>query len=353
MKTRLGLICAALAGASTLACVVANPEWVPPADEGGASTTDLETSTEGASASTYEESTGGAVETSTTDASTTSTSTSASASTSTSTSTSSTSTAETGGAVATSLGASSTQGGDFCGDGELDPGEECDDGNDDDNDLCTSICTLAACGDGFLFEEFEECDDGNLDPGDGCDPDCQHEFNYVFVTSDAYSGALGGLDGADAICNAHAQEAGLPGEYMAWLSTANEGPVMRFNQSVLPYVRVDEVIVAESFSDLTGGTLDNAVLLDEYGNPAPGVIEGESCGIPGEQPATWTNTTKNGLPDPMGTDCLGWTTSDEGDEWQFVSVGLPNDKSEKWTAWCYNNDVPACGYELLLYCFEQ
>ena len=54
-----------------------------------------------------------------------------------------------------------------CGDGNLDPGEECDDGNNLDGDGCSSQCTIEPyCGDGNL-DEGEECDDGNLIDGDG------------------------------------------------------------------------------------------------------------------------------------------------------------------------------------------
>lgn len=94
-----------------------------------------------------------------------------------------------------------------CGNGSLDTGEGCDDGNFEDNDSCTASCQDAVCGDGILradlaasqlgFEECdsnvddgvctdacllpacgdrivqvgEACDDGNDDPNDGCD-DC-------------------------------------------------------------------------------------------------------------------------------------------------------------------------------------
>jgi cysteine-rich repeat protein len=58
-----------------------------------------------------------------------------------------------------------------CGDGHLDPGEECDDGNTDDTDDCTSVCQVARCGDGFL-QPGEECDDGNFDDTDGCVAGC-------------------------------------------------------------------------------------------------------------------------------------------------------------------------------------
>ncbi len=60
-----------------------------------------------------------------------------------------------------------------CGDGfVLDGVEECDDGNDDDTDDCTAECVAAACGDGLVQDGVEECDDGNTDSGDGCEADC-------------------------------------------------------------------------------------------------------------------------------------------------------------------------------------
>ncbi|MEE2789683.1 MAG: DUF4215 domain-containing protein [Myxococcota bacterium] len=48
----------------------------------------------------------------------------------------------------------------ICGDGRLDPLEECDDGNDIPGDACTNQCTRPRCGDGVI-QRFEECDDGN------------------------------------------------------------------------------------------------------------------------------------------------------------------------------------------------
>ena len=62
----------------------------------------------------------------------------------------------------------------FCGDGALDPGETCDDGNTAGGDGCRADCTLESCGDGIL-DPSETCDDGNLTNGDGCDATCQVE----------------------------------------------------------------------------------------------------------------------------------------------------------------------------------
>ena len=54
-----------------------------------------------------------------------------------------------------------------CGDGFVGPGESCDDGNDIDDDTCTNTCALASCGDG-VTQAPEQCDDGNDDNSDAC-----------------------------------------------------------------------------------------------------------------------------------------------------------------------------------------
>lgn len=59
----------------------------------------------------------------------------------------------------------------FCGDGKLNQGEECDDGNRFNGDGCDSRCLIEKCGNGRI-EGFEQCDDGNDKDGDGCQTDC-------------------------------------------------------------------------------------------------------------------------------------------------------------------------------------
>lgn len=59
-----------------------------------------------------------------------------------------------------------------CGNGVVEPGEECDDQNADDSDACLSNCLVATCGDGVVWLGVEECDDGNSDSSDGCVPTC-------------------------------------------------------------------------------------------------------------------------------------------------------------------------------------
>jgi cysteine-rich repeat protein len=59
----------------------------------------------------------------------------------------------------------------FCGDGSLDAGEQCDDGNTNNRDGCRNDCTLPYCGDGIVDTD-EQCDDGNTVNGDGCENNC-------------------------------------------------------------------------------------------------------------------------------------------------------------------------------------
>lgn len=71
-------------------------------------------------------------------------------------------------------------GGAVCGNGTIEPGETCDDGNQTDGDGCEASCAPtpveppppeAVCGDGVL-QAPELCDDGNTIAGDGCEDTC-------------------------------------------------------------------------------------------------------------------------------------------------------------------------------------
>ncbi len=86
-----------------------------------------------------------------------------------------------------------------CGDGIIETGETCDDGNSIPGDGCSGTCQTEAgyscpnvnkpcvftgqglCGDGRI-EGTEECDDGNTVSGDGCSATCQVEAGYSCTT---------------------------------------------------------------------------------------------------------------------------------------------------------------------------
>jgi cysteine-rich repeat protein len=63
-----------------------------------------------------------------------------------------------------------------CGNGILEEGEECDDGNTLPGDGCCDLCEIEVpvCGNGIV-EAGEHCDDGNTLNGDGCSSACQCE----------------------------------------------------------------------------------------------------------------------------------------------------------------------------------
>jgi cysteine-rich repeat protein len=97
------------------------------------------------------------------------TSTTTSTSTGTTTSTTTTSSSTTGPGGGGGAGGAEP----VCGDGNVDDGEECDDGVDNaDTAACKSDCTDQACGDGFVGPA-EECDEGadNADTA-ACKSDC-------------------------------------------------------------------------------------------------------------------------------------------------------------------------------------
>ena len=61
-----------------------------------------------------------------------------------------------------------------CGNSVVEPGEECDDGNEDNTDGCLDTCKAASCGDGYIQKDVEACDDGNALGGDECSNHCQY-----------------------------------------------------------------------------------------------------------------------------------------------------------------------------------
>jgi len=56
-----------------------------------------------------------------------------------------------------------------CGDGNIDTGEECDDGNMINTDACLNSCKLATCGDTFVWQDMETCEPPNTAT---CDAQC-------------------------------------------------------------------------------------------------------------------------------------------------------------------------------------
>ena len=264
-----------------------------------------------------------------------------------------------------------------CGDGVVQAPEPCDDGNLDNTDACLDTCTPAACGDGFTHagneecdyageastcdadctavscgdgyvnKAYEACDDGNQAAGDGCENDCSvtpgGPPRVVFVTSQTFTGELGGLAGADAKCQALADAAGLPGTFMAWLSDETGSPSTRMTRSKGPYVLPDGTVVADSWDALTVppiAPLKAAITMTEaMGIPPmlPG-CKGFTCTM------AWSNTKPWGDWAGVNGTCTNWTSIEK-----LGSLGI-------WAAidgsWSDSGSV-GCFLEFPLYCFQQ
>jgi cysteine-rich repeat protein len=228
-----------------------------------------------------------------------------------------------------------------CGDGVVQSGEDCDDGNTRDSDGCSNTCQ-APCGNGIV-DPGEACDDGNVLDGDTCSPACERAAFLVFVTSKKFEGALGGIAGANDICNTLAESAGLPGagKYRAWLSNDTDAPFASFLHSNLPYRRTDGKLVADNWSDMTTSSLLSPISRTETGQTLAG--GGPDCAD--NDTLVWTNTTQMGLA-KLDAHCDGWTIGAhalDGGAGDALQIG------PGWTDSC----VLSCGTSARLYCFEQ
>lgn len=166
---------------------------------------------------------------------------------------------------------------------------------------------------------------------------------FVFVSSVAYmAGELGGVDGADAKCQALASNAGLPGTYRAWLSGQAGSPSTRFRRDGGPFRLVDGSLVAESWGALTGSALRHAIDRTETGGPPPPVTAYHS--IAG--PVAWTSTVERGYSAPAGT-CGDW--SDPASTGPAPVCGHVISQ-EQWSA---SSSCGGCNATAPIYCFEQ
>ena len=192
------------------------------------------------------------------------------------------------------------------------------------------------CGDGHTFTGVEECDDANDDSEDGCDLDCVRD-RVIFVTFEPFPADLGGLDGADHICQAAAADAGLEhaDSFRAWIASKDGSPDTRMHKSTGRYVLVTGLPVAQSWDDLTDGTLENPINVTELGTLSENTV--------------FTNTTPQGTLHPEPFDCDGWT-SVSGD--LLYRFGISAVTDERWVDYdMFGPDV--CLGESRLYCTES
>lgn len=152
----------------------------------------------------------------------------------------------------------------------------------------------------------------------------------AFVSSAIVNGGLGGVAGADKICNDLAKAQGLAGTYVAWISTTGVNAIDRITANG-PWQRVDGQVVAQTKAQLATGTLTTALLRDEKNQTPP----------PAED-RVWTATGADGK-FVGGSDCAGWTGAGNG------RVGEAEHTSSKWTVLVDE----ACTEVNRVYCFQN
>lgn len=147
--------------------------------------------------------------------------------------------------------------------------------------------------------------------------------------------AIGGLAGADAVCQAAA--GGHRGTYKAWLSTGAVSVASRMVQSPGPYLFQDGAKLADSWTDLTDGTIDLP-----FNRLADGAIRTQGTLV-------WTNTAQSGASaaPSSGTapeDCTGWTLN--------TGPALAGQSSVTST-WSRNSLVGCDSQVVRLWCLQQ
>jgi hypothetical protein len=281
-----------------------------------------------------------------------------------------------------------------CGNGQLNEGEQCDDGLDGNGDTryCKTDCMLNECGDGSLFVGLELCDEGagNSDEygslcgedcqpgarcgdhkvqpdfetcdlghdnggreGDNqgilCDESCKAQQLRGFVTKDSFTGDLGGLFGADLKCQTAAKSAGLaePERFHAYLSTAGVDAKDRFQNVVasFPYVIVTGTKVADNFAALIeAGPIGEGIVVTEYGTSL-------------YEQYVATNTAPGGLSFSPDQHCQGWTSAELAHAGRVGLSGVPAGSPDAMTwkttqAWTGVVSWPCHKNVFHLYCLE-
>jgi hypothetical protein len=138
----------------------------------------------------------------------------------------------------------------------------------------------------------------------------------VFVTSQGTDGNLGGQAGADSFCTNAAVSAGHSGTWTAWVGPGS-GSGQEAKDRILDaqYVLTNSIVVADSLAELTSGTLQNPINVDEFLLPAGGVN-------------VWTGVDADGNSSSGPGTCQVWSSGDSGFQGR---IGLSNATGESWT----------------------
>lgn len=205
----------------------------------------------------------------------------------------------------------------------------------------TTGCTPdPVCGNGVV-ECGEECDDGESPDDQTNCVDCARNYYYVFVTSvdsEQLSQGVDGLTAADTLCQTLATNV-VPGKYRAWLSGAGTDARDRITTANpdRPFLMPESTPIAMSRTDLLDGTLLAPLNVTET---AETLASGATC----VDNLVWTGTHPDGSGDPQ-YDCMDWQ------DLHGPSMGRAGAHGATDTAWTSACEIP-CTSIARFYCFE-
>jgi len=156
----------------------------------------------------------------------------------------------------------------------------------------------------------------------------------VFLSTNTTAN-IGGLSGADQLCQQDAGLAGLPGTYKAWLGTSQGSPATRFHQATVPYTLTNGAVVAANWSDLADGTLSAAIDTTATGTPLSGAF-------------VWSNVRIDGNTKYANASlaCGGFISASSGNS---APVGFAGSTNSTWT----DHSNRSCADTARLMCFQQ
>ncbi len=198
-----------------------------------------------------------------------------------------------------------------------------------------SFCALAfpvalGCGEVVEAEDGDAGEPADADDSTGAADAAPPEPNTAFATSETFTGDFGGLSGADATCQQIADDAELPGTYVAWLSDNTISAIARVGDA-RGWVRPDGKPFVDTADDLASGEIFHPLRIDESGSDLAG---SEPAGV-------WTGTLADGT---AGADrCAEWSSAEEGDD------GVAGRMSAATVTWT-DDEAEDCDSEHRLYC---
>lgn len=202
--------------------------------------------------------------------------------------------------------------------------------------VLASLCSLG-CGSDSEQEEEEMADASSTalpDAATVSEIDAAPSLSRVFVTSGQFSGDLGGVAGADAICQGAADSANLGGMWRAWLSSPSQSAIDHISDAS-PWYLPDRTTLIFSSHDQLRGNPSELIDWDENGSIHWTIMElGDRVVRTG---------TSAGQSDET---CLGFTSNSDNVRGTYGFF----DELSYWTSFGAGRCSAANGR---LYCFEQ